>query len=56
MALTIEETTDHYLQTVYRIKDGWKRVAEVYSMKDAEVVKEALEKAREEEEKNDYSW
>ena len=53
----INESTDHYLSTVYNIRENGCTVAVAYSLKDAEIVKEALEKARAEEAKHDgYSW
>lgn len=48
----IVESTDHFLQTVYRIEEDGHLVAKAYMLKDAEIVKAALEKAREEEKKS----
>ena len=53
----INESTDHYLSTVYNVKENGCIVAVAYSLKDAEIVKEALEKARAEEANHDRcSW
>ena len=53
----INESTDHYLNTVYNVRENGFIVAVAYSLKDAEIVKEALEKARAEEAKYDRcSW
>ena len=54
--MEIVETTDHYLQTVYRVYDGGVRMAEAYKKMDAEVIKAALEKAQEEREKQDNGY
>lgn len=54
--MEIVETTDHYLQTVYRIYDGDRRMAEAYLKSDAEVIKAALEKDKEQREKEDSSY
>ena len=54
--MEIVETTDHYLQTVYRVYDGDRRIAEAYQKRDAEVIKAALEKAKEEREKQDKGY
>ena len=50
--MEIVESTDHFLQDVYRIEDQGHLVAKCYRRKDAEIVKTALEKAREEESKD----
>jgi len=54
--MEIVETTDHYLQTVYRVYDGDRRMAEAYLKSDAEVIKAALEKDKEQREKEDSSY
>ena len=51
--MEIVETTDHFLQTVYRIYDGVQRMAEAYTKRDAEVIKEALEKDKEKREREE---
>ncbi len=50
--MEIVESTDHYLQTVYRIEEGISTIAECYTQRDAEIVKAALEKDREEQKKD----
>ena len=58
--MKIVESTDHFLQTVYRIEDddGFHMIATFYNRHDAEVAKAALEKDREEQEqsKNQSYW
>lgn len=57
--MEIVETTDHFLQTVYRVYDGGRRMAEAYTKRDAEVIKAALEKNKEErarEESAYFKW
>lgn len=54
--MEIEETTDHYLQTVYRIYDSGRRMAEAYLKRDAEVIKAALEKDKEEREREETDF
>lgn len=54
--MEIVETTDNYLQTVYRVYDGDRRMAEAYQKRDAEVIKAALEKAKEEREQQDKGY
>ena len=49
--MEIVETTDHFLQTVYRVYDGVRHMAEAYMKRDAEVIKAALEKDKEERER-----
>ena len=46
--MEIVETTDRFLQTVYRVYDGVRLMAEAYMKRDAEVIKTALEKDKEE--------
>ncbi|MBO6031728.1 MAG: hypothetical protein J6Q22_09665 [Prevotella sp.] len=43
-------TTDSFLQTVYRVYDGVRILAEAYNKRDAEVIKAALEKDKKERE------
>ena len=52
----INESTDHYLSTIYNIRENGHIVAVAYSLKDAKIVKEALEKARVDEAKRDGYW
>ena len=54
--MEIVETTDHYLLTVYRIYDGGNRMAEAYTKRDAEVIKAALEKDKEERAREETSY
>ena len=54
--MKIVESTDHFLQTVYRIQDGLTTIAECYTQRDAEIVKAALEKDREEQEKDTWYY
>lgn len=55
--MEIVETTDHFLLTVYRVFDGDRRMAEAYTKRDAEVIKAALEKDKEEREREEaYYW
>lgn len=54
--LEIVESTDHFLQKVYHIKDGIIIRAICYSCKDAETVKAALEDARKKEESEGLHW
>lgn len=49
--MKIVESTDSFLQTVYRIQDGIATIAVCYTKRDAEVAKAALEKDREERKK-----
>lgn len=51
--MEIVETTDNYLQTVYRVYDGVRRMAEAYMKRDAEVIKAALEKDKEKREREE---
>ena len=53
--MEIVETTDHHLQTVYRVYDGVRLMAEAYLKRDAEVIKAALEKDKEQREEEDSS-
>ena len=52
--MKIVESTDHFLDTIYRIEEDGHCVAIAYAIKDAEVIKEALEKARIEENKSEW--
>ena len=54
--MEIVETTDHFLQTVYRIYDGGRRMAEAYLKRDAEVIKAALERDKEEREREETDF
>lgn len=54
--MEIVETTDNYLLTVYRIYDGGNRMAEAYSKRDAEVIKAALEKDKEERAREESAY
>lgn len=55
--MKIVESTDHFLQTVYRIEeDDGHLIATFDNRHDAEVAKAALEKDREEQSKNQSYW
>lgn len=54
--MEIVETTDHFLQTVYRVYDGGCRMAEAYTKRNAEVIKAALEKDKEEQKREEISY
>ena len=54
--MEIVETTDHFLQTVYRVYDGDRRMAEAYTKRDAEVIKAALENDKEERAKEENAY
>lgn len=54
--MEIVETTDHYFQTVYRVYDGGRRMAEAYTKRDAEVIKAALEKDKEKREREETAY
>ena len=54
--IRIRESTDHFLQTVYIVEEGDHRVAELYTLHDAEVVKAAIEKDREEQARQTDWW
>ena len=54
--MKIVKSTDHFLQTVYRIQDGITTIAECYTQRDAEIVKAALEKDREEQKKDTWYY
>ena len=54
--MEIVETIDSFCQTVYRVYDGNRRMAEAYQKRDAEVIKAALEKDKEQREKEDSSY
>lgn len=56
--MKIVESTDHFLQTVYRLEeaDGFHIIATFYNKHDAEVAKAALEKDREERERDNNSY
>ena len=45
--MEIVETTDRFLQTVYRVYDGVRLMAKAYMKRDAEVIKAALENDKE---------
>jgi len=53
--MTVVESTDSYMNTVWKVVDGWRTVAECFNERDAKVCKEALEKdsAEREKEEND---
>ncbi len=53
--MEIIETTDHYLLTVYNIEENGHTIGVMYSRKDAETAKAALEKERIEQSKNSFS-
>lgn len=46
----------YYLETVYRIYDGSRLMATAYLKRDAEVIKAALEKDKEQREKEDSAY
>lgn len=48
--MTVEESCDSHLTTVWKVLDGWGTVAICYTKEDAEVCKVALEKLRTEKE------
>lgn len=55
--MTIKESYDSHLTTIWKVLDGWTTVAICYTKEDAEVCKTALEKLRAEKanaEKNIY--
>ena len=54
--MEIVETTDHFLQTVYRVYDGGCRMAEAYTKRNAEVIKAALEKDEEKREREESAY
>lgn len=54
--MKIVKSTDHFLQTVYRIQDGLTTIAVCYTQRDAEIVKAALEKDREEQKKDTWYY
>ena len=57
--MKIVETTDHFLQTVYRLEDddSCHMIATFYNKHDAEVAKAAIEKDRKEREReNNSCW
>lgn len=54
--MEIVETIDPFCQTVYRVYDGNRRMAEAYQKRDAEVIKAALEKDKEQREKEDSAY
>lgn len=54
--MEIVETTDHFLQTVYRVYDGVRRMAAAYTKRDAEVIKAALEKDKEKREREESAY
>ena len=53
--MEIVETTDHFLQTVYRVYEGTHRLAEAYTKRDAEVIKRALEEDKKNREREENS-
>lgn len=53
--MEIIETTDRYYLTVYNIEENGRIIGVMYSRKDAETVKAALEKERIEQSKNSFS-
>lgn len=44
--MTVEESYDSRLTTVWKVRDGWRIIAICYTKKDAEACKVALEKLR----------
>lgn len=54
--MEIVETTDRFLQTVYRVYDGVRLMAEAYMKRDAEVIKAALEKDKEKREMEETAY
>ena len=54
--MEIVETTDRFLQTVYRVYDGVRLMAEAYMKRDAEVIKAALEKDKEKREREESAY
>lgn len=54
--MEIVETTDRFLQTVYRVYDGVRLMAEAYTKRNAEVIKAALEKDKEKREREDSAY
>ena len=54
--MEIVETTDHFLQTVYRVYDGVRLMAEAYTKRNAEVIKAALEKDKEKREHEESAY
>lgn len=54
--MEIVETTDRFLQTVYRVYDGVRLMAEAYMKRDAEVIKAALEKDKEKREMEESAY
>lgn len=55
--MKIVESTDHFLQSVYRMEENdGHLIATFDNLHDAEVAKAALEKDREEQSKNQSYW
>ena len=54
--MEIVETTDRFLQTVYRVYDGVRLMAEAYTKRNAEVIKAALEKEKEKREQEESAY
>lgn len=54
--MEIVETTDRFIQTVYRVYDGVRLMAEAYTKRDAEVIKAALEKDKEKREQEESAY
>jgi len=54
--MEIVETTDRFLQTVYRVYDGVQLMAEAYTKRNAEVIKAALEKDKEKREQEESAY
>lgn len=48
--MTVEESYDSHLTTVWKVLDGWRTIAICYTKEDAEACKVALEKLRTEKE------
>lgn len=44
--MTVEESYDSHLTTVWNVLDGWRTIAVCYTKEDAEACKVALEKLR----------
>ena len=54
--MEIVETTDRFIQTVYRVYDGVRLMAEAYTKRNAEVIKAALEKDKEKREREESAY
>lgn len=54
--MEITQVTNEYFMTEYHVKDGLHTVAITYTFKDANIVKNALESARAQEQKDEDAW